>query len=221
MESLSLVIPRPLRDIYSQNRELGESDNLLIVYTHLEKRFIATTIERLLIAGAAAGVLRYTQAPKWATYGATAVISLPATMALLAGDLIYRGLSSVALTPGQLGMSALMVGGGILLFENYDRICLTRNWKITVHLNRETLIRRYIEWSDRWAPDIHLSQGNDESEDDVSSVPSQDDDSSVQSEGETQKLSFLSPGVWGQGLGEPVLDKINTWLFPGPKFEPL
>jgi hypothetical protein len=168
------------------------------LYEPLEKRFIATTIERLLLAGAAAGVLRYTQTPKWATYGATAVISLPATMALLAGDLIYRGLSSVALTPGQLGLSALMVGGGVLLLENYDRICLTKDWGIAVHLKRENLFYRYSAWADRW---------------NFPCIVSSDDDDPID---QPQKLGLLSPGVWGQGLGEPVLAKINTWLFPHP-----
>lgn len=149
MSYIALIIPRPVRDLYSQYKVLGKLDTDNITYAANEKQFMAITAERLLLSCLGAAALRYLPAPKWATYGVTAILSLPAAVALGAGELAYRGLSSVSRLPSQLALSATLLGLSLVLFENYDRFDPNGLNGGKLHLRPETLEQRYTTWSNQ------------------------------------------------------------------------
>lgn len=185
MDSVKMVVgqlvPRPLRDageaLYTVKTDPKSSPGV--------KQFVMTTIERLLLAGLAAGAARLVPAPKWAVYGATAVVSLPAAVALGASELAYCGLKCISRDPCLLAGSALSLGASWLLFENYDRIHLNKKGYSQLHLKPEFELE---ERGSAWGSQIDAMLN--------------------------KKATWFSPKFWGMGLGEPALVKLNLWLFP-------
>lgn len=184
MDYAKLVIPRPLRDVYSQCELLKDSETKTVDNGSQAKQFLALTVERLLLSCLGAGAFR--SLPKWAAYGATAVLSLPAAIALGATELVYRGLSSFALSPVQLVQSALLLGVGFELFENYDRVGLDLYSLHHLHLRPEPSPTRASFNGD--VTHTHGRYWN-------------------------FKRGEISPAVYGGGVFEPLLMSVNFRCF--------
>lgn len=149
MKFLSLVVPRPVCDLYAGYKEFSRTERDLSHFGSYKQQFMALTIERLLLAGVAAGAVHYCRAPKWLSYGTMAVISLPAAIVGVAGELTYQGLSALSLVPSQLSISALMIGGGLLLFEKYDRLSFNGHSVRCYYALSEDICERYNVWVNR------------------------------------------------------------------------